>query len=128
LLGFAYVRNALSSSTFSLGEALSEEAALSVMEKDAMGNKIPKLSADGKPLVATVLVGSTSRVIALAGSIMLLLLFMGFGVFVLYYFALGQGVPKDINKVVTFLLSGLTLFAPYLVNKFSSLFDGMGLK
>ncbi|MER9565815.1 hypothetical protein [Mesorhizobium sp. M0571] len=95
LMGFGYVRRAVSESTFSLGEALSEEDSLSVMEKDAMGNKIPKVGSDGKPLMATVLVGSTSRVIALSGSIMILLLFTGAGVFVLYYFALGLGVPKE---------------------------------
>jgi hypothetical protein len=93
------------------------------MQKDASGRETPTIGSDGKPLMVTVLVGSSSRVIALAGSIALIFMFVGFGVFVMFYFATGQGAPKDMDKIIQFLIAGLTLFAPYIVNKFSSLFD-----
>jgi hypothetical protein len=71
----------------------------------------------------TVMVGSISRVIALLGTIALMVLYIGFGTFVMFYFATGQGVPQQLDELVDFLVSGLTLLAPYAVNKFSSLFN-----
>jgi hypothetical protein len=126
LVALGLVRSAIEASNFSLGDALSEEAQTTVMEKDAAGHDTPRLGSDGKPVTMTVLVGSISRVIALLGTVALMVLFIGFGTFVMYYFATGQGAPKDIDKVVNFLIAGLTLFAPYIVNKFSSLFETLG--
>ena len=34
----------------------------------------------------------------------------------------------DLDKVQGFLVSGLTLFAPYLVNKFASVFESLAPK
>jgi hypothetical protein len=126
LVALLFVRMAVEESTFSLGDALSEEGQATVMDKDAAGHDAPRIGSDGKPMIMTVMVASISRVIALLGTIALVILFIGFGTFVLYYFGTGQGVPKDLDKVVNFLLAGLTLFAPYVVNKFSSLFDPLG--
>lgn len=39
-----------------------------------------------------------------------------------------QGAPKDTEEVIRFLVAGLTLFAPYAVNKFASLFQGLAPK
>ena len=120
------VRRSIEDSRFSLGDALSEEGQLTVMEKDAAGHDMPRIGSDGKPVTMTVMVGSISRVIALLGTIALMILFIGFGTFVMYYFATGQGVPRDLDKVVNFMIAGLTLFAPYAVNKFARLFDMLG--
>lgn len=117
------VRAAVANSNFSLGDALSEEAEVTAMEKDAAGNAVPRIGNDGKPVTITVMTASVSRVIAFLGTLALLVLFIGFGTFVMYYFATGQGAPKDLDKIINFLIAGLTLFAPYVVNKFSGLFD-----
>jgi len=124
LVAMLIVRASISGSSFSLGEALSEEAELTATDKDGQ----PIADASGKPVTISRLVGSTSRVIALMGSIVLMVLFIGFGSFVLYYFGTGQGVPKGTDDVVHFLVAGLTLFAPYAVNKFASLFEGLAPK
>ena len=123
LAALGLVRRSIEYSHFSLGDALSEEGQLTVMEKDAAGHDVPRIGSDGKPVTMTVMIGSISRVIALLGTIALMILFIGFGTFVMYYFATGQGVPKDLDKVVNFMFAGLTLFAPYVVNKFAGLFD-----
>lgn len=52
---------------------------------------------------------------------MLLFLFMGFGLFSMLRFAVGADL-KPLGEIGTFLITGLTLFAPYIVNKFSSVF------
>jgi GH24 family phage-related lysozyme (muramidase) len=62
---------------------------------------------------------STSRLIALAGSVAILLIYVGFGVFSLYTYGLTCQMPASTVAVSTFLYSGLTLFAPYVANKFS---------
>jgi hypothetical protein len=54
-----------------------------------------------------------------------MMMFIGFGVFILYSFAFGDGVPAGLDDVRNFLLVGMTMFAPYVVNKFASVFDWM---
>jgi hypothetical protein len=50
---------------------------------------------------------------------------MGFGVFILSFFAMGLGVPPGLDQVSKFLLAGMTMFAPYIVNKFASMFNSV---
>ena len=59
------------------------------------------------------------------GMIAILFLFIGFGVFALFSFGSLGSLPGSMNEVVKFLVAGLTLFAPYFVNKFASLFQGI---
>jgi hypothetical protein len=66
--------------------------------------------------------------VALMGMIVILLMFIAFGSFSLFYFAKTGTMPSSIDEVVEFLVAGLTLFAPYAVNKFSSLFEGLAPK
>jgi hypothetical protein len=63
--------------------------------------------------------------VTLMGMISILLMFLAFGAFALYHFAMSGEMPESIGDVVTFLTAGMTLFAPYIVNKFSSLFTGL---
>jgi GH24 family phage-related lysozyme (muramidase) len=65
---------------------------------------------------------SSSRLIAMAGMLVILLLYLGFGVFCLYSFGMTCAMPAESDAVTHFLYAGLTLFAPYIANKFSSLF------
>ena len=68
------IRRSIEDSHFSLGDALSEEGQLTVMEKDAAGHDMPRIGSDGRPVTMTVMVGSISRVIALLGTIALMIL------------------------------------------------------
>ena len=57
----------------------------------------------------------------------ILLMFLGFGIFSIYSFA-KTGVMPNTENIVNFLVAGLTLFAPYLVNQFASLFEKLAPK
>jgi hypothetical protein len=110
LISFALIRSALSHSKFSLADVLSEEA------------NITSPGADGKPVTITELRGSSSRVIAFVGMVVILMMFMGFGIFSLYAFAKNGEMP-DSQNIAYFLLGGSMLFAPYGANQFSALFE-----
>jgi len=91
---------------WSLADALSEETDLA----DAGGSR-------------TVLTPSTSRLIAFLGMIAILGLFLGFGVFVLWGVAETGHVPESSDEFSKYLFGGVTLFAPYVVNKFAAAFS-----
>jgi hypothetical protein len=124
LIGIAAVRAGLSDTTWSLSDALSEEVEIT-FEQDENGVKTPKFDDNLKPVMVTELRASSSRLIALMGLIAIMMMFIGFGVFILYSFAFGDGVPAGLDDVRNFLLVGMTMFAPYVVNKFASVFDWM---
>jgi hypothetical protein len=110
---------------WSLADALSEETEVTFMAPDAAGRLTPQTDASGKPVMIVEMRASISRVIALMGMMVILLMFLGFGVFCLYSFALTGRMPESVGEIVKFLLAGLTLFAPYVVNKFSTVFQGL---
>lgn len=105
---------------WSLADALSEEADVTVVDNAG----VPQL-VNGAIVKKTVLAASSSRLIAFVGTIAILFLFVGFGVFVLWGFAKTGEVTASAKEITTYLVGGMTLFAPYVVNKFSSVF---GLK
>lgn len=92
---------------WSLADALSEEADLT----------------DGG-VSRTVLAASASRTIAFMGMLGILMLFLGFGAFALWGVAETGQMPRESGDFGKYLLGGMTLFAPYVVNKFSSVFSG----
>jgi hypothetical protein len=112
-----------------LADGLSEEVNLPVWKEtiDTAGVKTrePLLDKDQKPVLAPEMRASSSRVIALIGGIVLIFMYVGFGVFALYGFGRSGRLPDEINGVVSYLLAGMTLFAPYLVNRFASVFQGL---
>lgn len=113
--------------TWSLADALSEEteataAGTTLVAGGAAG--APPVQPATSPLVTTSL-ASSSRLIAFLGSIVILFLFLGFGLVALYDFATMGTLPPSTSSVKDYLLTGLALFAPYAVNKFSSLFEGL---
>lgn len=75
----------------------------------------------GSPMALTILEASSSRLIALLGSIALLLIYLGFGIVALYSFGLTCQMPASTSAVTSFLYAGLTLFAPYVANKVSGI-------
>jgi hypothetical protein len=107
IIALSAFKTALADTHWNLADALSEEVEIS-----DPANPTQKV---------TKMVASTSRLIAFIGLLGIFFLYVGFGVFLLFDFGTSQTIP-DTEKVTKFLLSGLTLFAPYLVNKFAGLF------
>jgi hypothetical protein len=107
------IRRTLTStpSTWTLANALSEEADLSVLDQNGVPVEI-----NGVQVKKTVLVASTSRLVALMGMLVIMVIFVGFGTFELWAFAHTGTVPGAAD-ILKFLAGGLTLFAPYAVNK-----------
>ena len=118
IISMLLIRSALARSQWSLADALSEEAELS--ERGENG--------ESEPVLIRKLVPSSSRMVALMGTIAILFLFLSFGAFALFHFAKTGKMPEGINSVVKFLTAGLTLFAPYVVNKFSKSFEALSPK
>ena len=106
-----------SDNDWSLGDALSEEADVTVPDASGLPYTI-----NGVVVKKTELAASSSRLIAFMGMIAILFLFLGFGAFILWEFAKTGSVPSATADVTKYLLGGMTLFAPYIVNKFSSVF------
>lgn len=115
------IRAAVAKTKWSLSDALSEDVGLTAMDSDGK----PLMDDSKKPIMVTEMRASTSRLIALMGMMMILLMFIGFGSFAMYRFATTGDMPASLDGVIKFLLSGLTLFAPYLVNKFASVFESL---
>lgn len=74
------------------------------------------------PTLLKVLEPSSSRLIALVGMVVILLMYVGFGLFALYTFGLTCQMPASTGSVTSFLYSGMALFAPYVANKVSEVF------
>lgn len=111
---------------WSLANAVSEPTHLSIpldehwaqSQGDSQA-RIRSLAINGPPKPVVLMEASTSRLIALAGSVAILLIYVGFGIFSLYTYGLTCQMPASTVAVSTFLYSGLTLFAPYVANKVS---------
>ena len=111
---------------WSLANAVSEPTHLSIpldehwaqSQGDSQA-RIQSLAINGPPKPVILMEASTSRLIALAGSVAILLIYVGFGIFSLYTYGLTCQMPASTVAVSTFLYSGLTLFAPYVANKVS---------
>lgn len=114
-------RRDLIKSPWSLSDALSEEASTNLL--DANGK--PILDGDQKPVMLTLMRASSSRLIALMGLIGIFSLFIGFGLVLLKDFALKGTLPDSevLAKIQNYFYTGLTMFAPYLINKAASAFD-----
>jgi GH24 family phage-related lysozyme (muramidase) len=113
---------------WSLANAVSEPTHLTIplnenwaQSQGDKNSRIKELGITGKPTSVTVMEASSSRLIALAGMVAILLIYVGFGVFSLYTYGLTCQMPASTVAVSTFLYSGLTLFAPYVANKMSGL-------
>ncbi len=121
LISMLIIRVSLAENKWSLSDALSEGIELTLMEN----NKPVTDPSTKEPVVIKKLYPSSSRLVALVGMIIIMFMFLAFGSFALFGFAKTGQMPESINSVVKFLVTGLTLFAPYAVNKFSKLFEGL---
>jgi len=102
-------------------KALSEPTSLSLVDPRNPGDGGSGPTAGLVPKVM-VMEASVSRLIAMAGLIVILLFYLGFGIVSLYHYGRTCQMPADTQSVTNFLYAGLTFFAPYLVTKFSELF------
>jgi hypothetical protein len=116
-LGAVARRLGATATHWSLADALSEEADLTV--PDAAGFPY---TVNGVVIKKTELAASSSRLIAFMRMLAILFLFLGFGAFILWGFAKTGAMPASAGDITKYLLGGMTLFAPYIVNKFSSVF------
>jgi hypothetical protein len=116
-LGTIARRLGAAQTNWSLANALSEETEVTVLDEPGAPVIINNV-----PLKKVQLTASSSRVIAFMGMIGILALFLGFGAFALWWFAKTGTVPAGAGEATTYLLGGMTLFAPYIVNRFSSVF------
>jgi len=125
LIALLMIRGAIYGTTWSLSDALSEPNEVTGTTVGAGGRPEPRLDADGRPVQVVEMRASTSRLIALMGMIAILLMFLGFGAFALRHFATTGRMPEDMDDAINFLVAGMTLFAPYAVNKFTELFKNL---
>lgn len=134
LIGILSIKKSLPSN-WSLADALSEEVAIKPATKTTTTKGLnggpdvvveeQLLDKDGKPVLLPEMRASSSRVIALMGMVAILIMYIGFGTFALYAYGISGEVSSGIDRVINFLVAGMTLFAPYAVNKFASLFQGI---
>ena len=113
-------RNIRRATDWSLTEALSEEVPVGPVVLNAAG--APLVDNEGKIQHETVMKASSSRLIAFFGTIVIMMLYIGAGLAVLKNVAANGTVPAETEKLTTFFVSGMVLFAPYVVNKFSAIF------
>lgn len=132
LLSILVIRKSLPKE-WSLADALSEDVELSAtteVKESKNGvdtvTKTPLYDGDGKPFLVTEMKASSSRLIALIGMLVILFMYIGFGSLLLLDFGKTGKIsdPDTLSEIIKFLVAGMTLFAPYLVNKFASLFQG----
>jgi GH24 family phage-related lysozyme (muramidase) len=133
--GLLLVKRRLQKEGWSLANALSEPTRLTlpvesrwtdaggdvmtINSKDTASRKVLR-DASGRAVAVMMLEASSSRMIATLGGMGILMLYMGFGTFALYSFGLTCQLPASMTAVTTFLVSGLSLFAPYVANKVSN--------
>lgn len=125
LIALLMIRAAIYGTTWSLSDALSEPSEVTCTTVGTGGHPEPRLDSAGRPVLIVEMRASTSRLIALMGMIAILLMFLGFGAFALHRFATTGRMPEDMDDAINFLVAGMTLFAPYAVNKFSELFKNL---
>ena len=135
VLSLNQIAQLLKSSRWSLANALSEvielkvplDAAWTASQGDLQASLESRpqgavSSAAETPTLLRVLEPSSSRLIALVGMVVILLMYVGFGLFALYTFGLTCQMPSSTGSVTSFLYSGMALFAPYVANKVSEVF------
>ena len=105
---------------WSLADALSEDVEVGTDKKDSAGN--PVKDNNGNIAKESIMKASSSRLIALLGSIAIMMLYIGAGLSVLYGFVIDHQVPAGTKDLTNYFVYGMVLFAPYVVNKFTSIF------
>ncbi len=129
LVALAQIDRRLKKEGWSLANALSEPTHLQVPADprwlESMGDREAATAGIDRtpPVTVTVLEPSSSRLIALVGMVVILMMYLGFGIICLYSFGFTCAMPASSGAATGFLYSGLTLFAPYVANQFSKVFQ-----
>lgn len=105
---------------WAISNALSEDVPVGSILRGA--DALPLFDAEGNVRHENVMKASSSRLIALLAAVAIMVLYIGVGLAVLMQFNAKGTVPTGTGDVTTFLLYGMVLFAPYVVNKFSAIF------
>jgi hypothetical protein len=111
LLGLVLIialKHASDEGKWSLGTALSEEAAVQPQQISGPAD--------------IILLGSTSRLIALVGLLGILVIVLGIGYSIVWNLFVA-GKSPDLSSVKSFLFGAASLFAPYLANQVRAAFD-----
>jgi hypothetical protein len=104
------IRHVLSTSKWSLADALSEDVDVSIDDP----------TSPGKKLVVSTSKSSASRLIALMGMIAILILYVSIGTACIWSLVETGKFPDSALQGAAFLTSGLSLFVPYAVNKMTA--------
>jgi len=129
LVALSQIDRRLRREGWSLANALSEPTHLQVPADprwlESMGDREAATAGidPTPPVTVTVLEPSSSRLIALVGMVVILMMYLGFGIICLYSFGFTCAMPASSGAATGFLYSGLTLFAPYVANQFSKVFQ-----
>jgi hypothetical protein len=108
VLMLSVLRGLIGSQQWTLVDALSEEA-------DPQPSPL-------QPGQKPVMVASASRLIAFLGLVVILSLFLGVGYYLLWCLFTGRST-SHLSDITSYFYSGIVLFAPYIINKFSDAFS-----
>lgn len=125
ILAIRRIAIALSASSWSLADTLSEVVMVPVYDSSntaAGATRTPLRDARQEILLTPELHASSSRMIAMMGMVSILFLFLGFGALAMFEFGATGEVPPSMERICVFLTTGMTLFAPYVINKLTSIF------
>lgn len=122
LFGALATISLLRRSTWSIRDAMSESGEVTLEDANGM----PVLDAQGRPVKVARMIASSSRLIAFLGLIGILTLFMAQGLLLVWRTAHGDPIAQVATDFSNYLIYGSVMFAPYVVNKFSSVFSGFG--
>lgn len=103
LIAFAGVRRSLTEGQWKLSEALSEDI------------ELPPQKAGDPP--TKLMVGSSSRLIAFMGMLVIMALVMGAGIWLLWMLFTTRAVPTGLDNLLNYFVGTATLFVPYLANQ-----------
>lgn len=104
------IRDILSSSTWSLADALSEQTVVTIDDPKNPGQKITQ----------SVSKSSMSRLIAMMGMMSILILYVTIGCACVWSLTQTGKFPDSALQGAAFLTSGVSLFVPYIANKATS--------
>ena len=104
------IRDILSTSTWSLADALTEQTVVTVDDPKSPGQKITQ----------SVAKSSMSRLIAMMGMMSILILYVTIGCACVWSLTHTGKFPDSALQGAAFLTSGVSLFVPYIANKATS--------
>lgn len=117
-IALALLKGALKKGHWSVAHALSEDATPAAVATPAAGGNAAAAAASPPQLVP-----SSSRLIAFIGMLVMVAMFLGLGLYILYAAFFDQNGLTAVKDVGTsYFLPGSALFAPYAFNKVTEAF------